>query len=95
MKRIWPAIRAVGPSIPSGYLDERIEDDRDYGLSLFDLDGGVSLKWLDGRRKGSVVYVSFGSFGEISAEQMEEMAGCLKSSSWHFLWVVISKLIFH
>ncbi|XP_038888261.1 flavonol 7-O-beta-glucosyltransferase UGT74F1-like [Benincasa hispida] len=88
LKRIWPAIRAVGPSIPSGFLDGRIEDDRDYGFSLFNPDGDVSLKWLDGRRKGSVVYVSFGSLGKVPAEQMEEMAGCLKSSDWQFLWVV-------
>lgn len=95
MKRIWPAIRAVGPSIPSGYLDGRIEDDRDYGLSLFDLNGDVSAKWLDGRRKGSVVYVSFGSFGKIAAEQVEEMAACLKRSNWDFLWVVMPKLLFY
>uniref|UniRef100_A0A0A0L969 Glycosyltransferase n=2 Tax=Cucumis sativus TaxID=3659 RepID=A0A0A0L969_CUCSA len=88
LKKIWPSIRAIGPSIPSGYLDGRIEGDREYGMSILDLDGDVSRKWLEGRRKGSVVYVSFGSIGKVAAEQMEEMAGCLKSIDRQFLWVV-------
>lgn len=88
LKRIWPAIRPVGPSIPSGFLDGRIENDREYGLSFFNADGDVSLKWLDDRRKGSVVFVSFGSFAEVPVEQMEETADCLKNCKWPFLWVV-------
>ncbi|XP_038887876.1 mogroside IE synthase-like [Benincasa hispida] len=88
LKRIWPAIRTVGPSIPSAFLDGRIEDDRDYGLSFFNPNGDASLKWLDGRRKGSVVFVSFGSLGAVSVKQMEETANCLKNCKCQFLWVV-------
>ncbi|WJZ88314.1 hypothetical protein VitviT2T_007626 [Vitis vinifera] len=30
-----PLIKTIGPTVPSMYLDKRLEDDKDYGLSLF------------------------------------------------------------
>ena len=29
------AVKNIGPTIPSIYLDKRLEDDKEYGLSLF------------------------------------------------------------
>ncbi|KAF5728763.1 UDP-glucoronosyl/UDP-glucosyl transferase family protein [Tripterygium wilfordii] len=87
MARQWP-IKPVGPTIPSIYLDKRLEDDIDYGLNLFKSNSDACLKWLDSKGIGSVVYVSFGSLATVGAEQMEEVAWGLKNSNINFLWVV-------
>ncbi|KAA8532160.1 hypothetical protein F0562_006698 [Nyssa sinensis] len=42
----WP-IKTIGPTIPSMYLDKRLTDDKDYGLSLFKPDA-CSLHELAG-----------------------------------------------
>ncbi|GLT64021.1 hypothetical protein SLA2020_365380 [Shorea laevis] len=47
------------------------------------------MKWLNDCPKGSVVYVSFGSFADLEVEQMEEIAWGLRMSSKCFLWVVL------
>ncbi|KAK3007930.1 hypothetical protein RJ639_015013 [Escallonia herrerae] len=83
----WP-IKTVGPTIPSMYLDKRLEDDKDYGLSLFKPDDENCIKWLDTKEAGSVVYVSFGSLANLGEDQMEELACGLKQSNRYFLWVV-------
>ena len=81
-------IKNIGPTIPSIYLDKRLEDDRDYGLSLFKPQAGTCRKWLDAKDMGSVVYVSFGSMASLREEQMKELAWGLKRSNSYFLWVV-------
>ncbi|KAI4303408.1 hypothetical protein MLD38_039043 [Melastoma candidum] len=48
------------------------------------------LKWLDEQPHGSVLYVSFGSGGTLSTEQMDELAHGLEMSGQRFLWVVRS-----
>ena len=82
------SIKPIGPMIPSFYLDKQLEDDREYGPSLFkpNLDG--CMEWLDSKETGSVVYVSFGSMTALGEEQMEEIAWGLKRSDCNFLWVV-------
>jgi hypothetical protein len=87
MSSQWP-IKNIGPTIPSIYLDKRLEDDRDYGLSLFKPQVETCRKWLDSKDMGSVVYVSFGSLATLREEQMEELAWGLKMSKSYFLWVV-------
>lgn len=87
LAKIWP-FRTIGPSIPSAYLDKRLENDRDYGFSLFKPKNDVCMAWLDEKPKGSVVYVSFGSLIDLSIEQMQELAWGLKRSKSYFLWVV-------
>jgi pathogen-inducible salicylic acid glucosyltransferase len=74
--------------IPSVYLDRQLEDDTEYGLSLFKpaLDG--CMEWLDSKETGSVVYVSFGSLAALGEEQMAEIAWGLRRSDCYFLWVV-------
>lgn len=70
------------------YLDKRLENERDYGFSLFQPSNDAYLNWLNDRPKGSVVYVSFGSLVDLKPEQMEELAWGLKGSNTYFLWVV-------
>lgn len=48
------------------------------------------LDWLDRQPAGSVIFVSFGSAGTLSVEQMPELALGLECSGQRFLWVVQS-----
>ncbi|KAF3451077.1 hypothetical protein FNV43_RR07166 [Rhamnella rubrinervis] len=87
MSSQWP-IKNIGPSIPSIYLDKRLEDDVDYGLNLFKPQVETCKKWLDSKDMGSVIYVSFGSLAALREDQMKELAWGLKKSNSCFLWVV-------
>nr|POE96131.1 udp-glycosyltransferase 74e2 [Quercus suber] len=87
MTQIW-LLRTTGPTIPSMYLDKRIEDDKDYGFCIFEPNSDACMKWLNDHAKGSVIYVSFGSLNALNAEQMEELAWGLRMSNSYFLWVV-------
>ncbi|XP_022757519.1 hydroquinone glucosyltransferase-like [Durio zibethinus] len=53
-------------------------------------DGSDCLKWLDDQPHGSVLYVSFGSGGTLSYDQINELALGLEMSEQRFLWVVRS-----
>ncbi|KAK8639387.1 hypothetical protein V6N13_137771 [Hibiscus sabdariffa] len=86
MSSFWKVL-TIGPTIPSMYLDKRLDNDIGYGLNLFEPET-CALNWLDGKPKGSVVYVSFGSLATPEAEQMEEVAWALKGADCNFLWVV-------
>ncbi|KAJ4952406.1 hypothetical protein NE237_029238 [Protea cynaroides] len=46
------------------------------------------LRWLDDQPHGSVLFLSFGSGGALSLEQMTELALGLELSEQRFLWVV-------
>ncbi|KAK6237514.1 hypothetical protein QUC31_002983, partial [Theobroma cacao] len=46
------------------------------------------LDWLDKQPSQSVIYVSFGSGGTLSAKQMTEIAWGLEQSQQRFIWVV-------
>ncbi|OMO59204.1 UDP-glucuronosyl/UDP-glucosyltransferase [Corchorus olitorius] len=87
MSTFWN-VKTIGPTIPSMYLDKRLENDKDYGLHLFKADTDTCLTWLNGKPKSSVVYVSFGSFASLGVEQMAELASALKATNCFFLWVV-------
>ncbi|XP_060179507.1 UDP-glycosyltransferase 74G1-like [Lycium barbarum] len=89
MSKIYP-IKTIGPTIPSMYLDNRLPDDKEYGLSVFKPMTNECLNWLNHQLISSVVYVSFGSLAKVEVEQMEELAWGLKNSNKNFLWVVRS-----
>ncbi|KAM3379442.1 UDP-glycosyltransferase 74G1 [Capsicum galapagoense] len=89
MSKIYP-IKTIGPTIPSMYLDKRLQDDKEYGLSMFKPMTNECLNWLNHQPISSVVYVSFGSLVKIEGEQMEELAWGLKNCNRNFLWVVRS-----
>ncbi|CAL1410142.1 unnamed protein product [Linum trigynum] len=46
------------------------------------------LKWLDGKRTGSVIYVCFGSMSMFAADQLREIAIGLEASGEQFVWAV-------
>ncbi|KAJ0984935.1 hypothetical protein J5N97_003291 [Dioscorea zingiberensis] len=50
--------------------------------------GDECLRWLNGKPKGSVVYVSFGTQAHVEREQLEEVAHGLEMAGWDYLWVV-------
>ncbi|KAJ0758785.1 putative hydroquinone glucosyltransferase [Helianthus annuus] len=54
------------------------------------VDGLECLRWLDGQPCGSVLYISFGSGGTLSTNQLNELAMGLELSEQKFLWVVRS-----
>ncbi|GFS45903.1 UDP-glucosyltransferase 74F2 [Actinidia rufa] len=87
MSKVSP-LMTIGPTIPSFYLDNRVQNDVDYGLNLFHLDPSICFEWLSNKPKRSIVYVSFGSMANLSVEQMEELAWGFKASNCYFLWVV-------
>ncbi|XP_043693537.1 mogroside IE synthase-like [Telopea speciosissima] len=87
MSKIYP-IKTIGPTVPSIYLDKQVEDDKDYGMSLFESSKETCMDWLNMREARSVIYVSFGSMCELGEEQMEELALGLRNSNHYFLWVV-------
>lgn len=80
--------KAIGPMVPSMYLDKRLEGDKDYGLSLWKPDGEACMNWLNTKENNSVVYVSFGSMAAVGEEGMEELARGLNESGLPYLWVV-------
>ncbi|KAH7858928.1 hypothetical protein Vadar_029452 [Vaccinium darrowii] len=87
MSKVSPML-TIGPTIPSFYLDNRVQNDKDYGLNLFHLDPSVCLEWLGKKPKRSVVYVSFGSLSNLGKEQTEELAWGIKECDFDFVWVV-------
>ncbi|CAK7322787.1 unnamed protein product, partial [Dovyalis caffra] len=87
MSKVCPTL-TIGPTLPSMYLDKRIEDEDDHGIDLHEVDASVSIKWLSNNPSASVVYVSFGSIDSLSNKQMEDIAWGLKRSNFHFLWAV-------
>ncbi|KAF5177066.1 Glycosyltransferase [Thalictrum thalictroides] len=72
-----PSVYPVGPLIRTGETQ---------GVA----DGSECLKWLSDQPRGSVLFVSFGSGGTLSSEQLTELAFGLEMSGHRFLWVVKS-----
>lgn len=87
MKKIWNAV-TIGPTLPSFYLDKRVENDNEYGFNIHKPNSSNCMEWLDNKKTGSVVYISFGSAANLSAEQITEVADALRQSNIMFLWVV-------
>ncbi|CAJ1953265.1 unnamed protein product [Sphenostylis stenocarpa] len=85
--KIWP-LKPIGPTLPSMYMDKRLQDDKDYGVNLYNPKSEACIKWLSDKPKGSVVYVSFGSIGDLSEEQIEELAWGLRDGGSYFIWVI-------
>ncbi|CAL5347783.1 unnamed protein product [Camellia sinensis] len=78
---------AVGPLIPSAFLDGKDPSDTSFGGDLHQKSSDY-MEWLNLEQKESVVYVSFGSFSVLLKQQMEEIARGLLESGRPFLWVV-------
>ncbi|KAK3206067.1 hypothetical protein Dsin_020113 [Dipteronia sinensis] len=88
MSKFCPLL-TIGPAVPSFYLDNRVQNDKDNDLNLYKLlDPSICTNWLNTKPERSVVYVSFGNMDCLSNEQMEELAWGLKQNNFYFLWVV-------
>ncbi|KAK2650709.1 hypothetical protein Ddye_018198 [Dipteronia dyeriana] len=73
---VRPPIYPIGPMIRAGSSDRGRKSD--------------CLTWLDNQPSGSVLYVSFGSGGTLSHNQLIELAFGLEMSQQRFIWVVRS-----
>ncbi|XP_059632100.1 crocetin glucosyltransferase, chloroplastic-like [Cornus florida] len=78
---------AIGPLIPSAFLDGKDPSDTSFGCDMFQKSTDYA-DWLNSKPESSVVYASFGSNSVFSKKQMEEMAHGLLESGRPFLWVV-------
>jgi len=87
MSKEWPTpVLTIGPAVPSLYLDNRIEYDKDYGLNLFYLENIARIThWLSTKPPRSVVFVSFGSMACLPNTQMEVL-----TSNGHRLMRIIA-----
>ncbi|KAK3194650.1 hypothetical protein Dsin_025960 [Dipteronia sinensis] len=72
-----PPVYPVGPLVKMG-SNSRTDDDVE------------CLKWLDDQPHSSVLFVSFGSGGTLSFNQITELAYGLEMSEQRFLWVIRS-----
>ncbi|XVF68453.1 hypothetical protein PTKIN_Ptkin11bG0004200 [Pterospermum kingtungense] len=73
-------VYTIGPSIP--YLDLKENFSKTTSPN-----GPDYLQWLDLQPKGSVLYVSLGSFLSVSAAQIDEIIGGVQDSGVRYLWV--------
>ncbi|KAL1535967.1 hydroquinone glucosyltransferase [Salvia divinorum] len=71
-----PPVYPIGPLIKMGSKPEN------------DAPSPPCYKWLDDQPSGSVLYVSFGSGGTLSHDQIIELASGLEISEQRFLWVL-------
>ncbi|XP_043717978.1 crocetin glucosyltransferase, chloroplastic-like [Telopea speciosissima] len=78
---------AIGPLIPSAYLDGKDPSDKPFGADLFKGSKDY-IEWLNSKPNSSVVYVGFGSVAELPNRQMEAIANGLLQSRRPFLWVI-------
>ncbi|XP_052171368.1 hydroquinone glucosyltransferase-like [Diospyros lotus] len=72
-----PPVYPIGPLIQMGPTGGRV-------------DGSECLRWLDEQPRGSVLFISFGSGGTLSFDQLHQLALGLEMSGQRFLWVVRS-----
>ncbi|GAB2227864.1 hypothetical protein Droror1_Dr00009691 [Drosera rotundifolia] len=85
------SLTAIGPLLPSAFLDGKDPSDKSSGVDLFKKSKDNYIEWLNTKPKASVVYVSFGSISVLSKQQMDEMAHGLLDSGRPFLWVIREK----
>ncbi|KAM7508817.1 hypothetical protein LguiA_019270 [Lonicera macranthoides] len=67
-----PPVYPIGPLVKTGSGEERSE----------------FVEWLDNQPRGFVLFISFGSGGTLSSNQMNELAFGLEMSGQRFIWVV-------
>ncbi|KAL0402789.1 UNVERIFIED_CONTAM: UDP-glycosyltransferase 74F2 [Sesamum radiatum] len=90
MTKVCPELLTIGPTVPSLYLDNRVENDHNYDINLFQSDSQLStiINWLNTKPPASIVYIAFGSMDNLPKTQMEEIAWGLKKTNFDFLWTV-------
>ncbi|XP_071736371.1 UDP-glycosyltransferase 75C1-like [Rutidosis leptorrhynchoides] len=78
---------AVGPLIPSAFLDGQDSIDKSFKGDLFETSKDY-LEWMNTKPEGSIIYISFGSLLVFSNKQKEAMARALLACGRPFLWVI-------
>ncbi|XP_058200936.1 crocetin glucosyltransferase, chloroplastic-like [Rhododendron vialii] len=78
---------AVGPLIPSAFLDGKDPSDTSVRGDLFQYSKAY-IEWLNTNCSESVIYIAFGSISAVAKEQLEEIAHGLLECGRPFLWVV-------
>ncbi|XP_058200934.1 phloretin 4'-O-glucosyltransferase-like [Rhododendron vialii] len=81
---------AIGPLIPSAFLDGKDPSDISFGGDLLEKSKDY-IDWLDSKPRGSVIYVAFGSTSVLAKKQSEEVARGLRDCGRPFLWVMREK----
>ncbi|XP_058200925.1 crocetin glucosyltransferase, chloroplastic-like [Rhododendron vialii] len=81
---------AIGPLIPSAFLDGKDPSDNSFGGDLLPKSNDY-IEWLDSKPRGSVIYVAFGSMSGLAKQQTEEVARGLLDCGRPFLWVMRGK----
>ncbi|XP_026381575.1 UDP-glycosyltransferase 72B3-like [Papaver somniferum] len=72
-----PRVYPVGPLIKPSSAKVEVKDEH-----------YMIMAWLNQQPEESVIFVSFGSGGTLSAEQMKELAWGLELSGKRFIWVI-------
>ncbi|XP_058200920.1 crocetin glucosyltransferase, chloroplastic-like [Rhododendron vialii] len=83
-------LTAIGPLIPSAFLDGSDPLDTSFGGDLFQKTKDYTL-WLNSKPESSVIYISFGTILNFPKSQMEEIARGLLETRRPFLWVIREK----
>lgn len=85
LKVRYPSISLyhIGPMIPYSSLDNKTDETGSYEDERLDY-----FRWLDSQPRGSVLYISQGSFLSISSGQSQEIIAGIKESGVQFLWVI-------
>ncbi|XP_047951263.1 UDP-glycosyltransferase 75C1-like [Salvia hispanica] len=78
---------AIGPLIPSAFLDGSDPSDVAFGGDLIQKSENY-MQYLDSLERESVIYVAFGSYLELTWRQTEAIAEALVRIRRPFLWVV-------
>ncbi|KAF7149809.1 hypothetical protein RHSIM_Rhsim02G0067600 [Rhododendron simsii] len=81
---------AIGPLIPSAFLDGKDPSDNSFGGDLLQKSNDY-IEWLDSKPRRSVIYVAFGSNSALAKQQTEEIACGLLDCGRPFLWVMRRK----
>lgn len=71
---------AIGPIFPSGFTKTNV------ATSLWS--ESDCTQWLNNKPRGSVLYVSFGSYAHVSEKDLIEIANGLSLSKVNFVWVL-------
>ncbi|XP_042515717.1 phloretin 4'-O-glucosyltransferase-like [Macadamia integrifolia] len=79
---------AIGPLIPSAFLDGKDPLDTSFGGDLMISSSIHYMDWLKSKKEASVVYVSFGTTTVLSEDQVREIGNGLLTSRRPFLWVL-------
>ncbi|KDO40754.1 hypothetical protein CISIN_1g039400mg [Citrus sinensis] len=79
---------AIGPTVPSFYIDNGILNSNDYDLNRFTLDKSISINWLNQKPERSVIYIPFIGMACLGNKQVKELVWDLKKSSFYLLWII-------